>query len=119
MTTKLPPSQLPRDPAYWEQLAQRIRQDAAGPLASYAAALDAWHDVLARRAGWLVAACAAAMLLLSLVRPAPDHSQLLGLVERSVAPNETAGRLLGGSQPPRVEELLVQFPPPPQERRQR
>jgi hypothetical protein len=116
---ELPPSQLPQDPKYWEQLAQRIRQDASGLLASYAAAQDAWYDLLARRAGWLMAASAAAMLLLSLALPGPDHSHLLGWMERSLTPTESAARLLGGSQPPRVEELLAQFPPPAEERRQR
>lgn len=115
----LPPSKLPRAPEYWERLAQRIRLDASGPLASYAARQDAWYEVLARCAVWLVAASAAAMLLLSLFLSAPDHSQLLGWMERSVAPNEAAGRLLGSSQPPRVEELLAHFPPPDEERRQR
>ena len=109
---ELPKSQLPQDPGYWEELAQRIRRDASGPLAAYAAAQDAWYDLLARRAGWLVAASAAAMLLLGLALPAADSSVAFRWIERSVAPKEVAGTLLGGPQHPSVEARVAQFLPP-------
>ena len=115
---EFPKSQLPQDPGYWEELAQRIRRDASAPLAAYAAAQqawaaqDSWYDVLARRSAWLVAPSAAAVLILWLALPAADSSVALRWIERSVAPTEMAGTLLGGPQPPSVEALVVQFSPP-------
>lgn len=105
-----PRSRLPQDPEYWEGLARAIRADAAGPLAAYAAARETWYGVLARRAPWLVAASVAAMLVLFLALPAPG-SPALGWMERALAPDEVAGALVGGPEPPGVEVLLAQFPP--------
>ena len=107
---ELPRSQLPQEPEYWEQLAQRIRQDAVGPLAAHAAAHDAWYGVLARRAPWLVAVSAAAMLVLWLVLP-PDAAAAFRPIERLLEPSEVAGTLVGGPAPPSVDVLMVQFPP--------
>lgn len=109
--TEAPKSPLPRDSEYWENLAGRILRDASGPLAAYAAVRDVWYGVLARRAPWLVAASAAAMLILWLVLPSAGSSLSLDWMERSVAPNEIAGSLVGGPEPPSVDALMVQFPP--------
>ena len=108
---ELPKSPLPREPEYWEELARRIRRDASGPLAAYAAAQDVWYGVLARRSPWLVAASAAAMLILWLALPASDSSVAFRWMERSLAPNEIAGTLIGGPEPPSVDALMVQFSP--------
>jgi len=134
---ELPQSRLPREPEYWEALAGKIRDDAAGPLAAYAASAiaaeaglqqEAWDAVLARRAPWLVAASAAAALVLWLALPARVPSQgVLSAressasspwIERSLSPIEVAGTLIGGAAPPSVDTLMVQFPPAPGEARQ-
>ena len=108
---EVPRSQFPQDPEYWEQLARRIRDDASSPLAAYAAAHDDWYGLLARRSPWLVAASAAAMLILWLALPTPGSSVAFRWMEHSLAPNEIAGTLLGGPEPPSVDALMVQFPP--------
>ena len=115
---ELPQSQLPQEPEYWEELARKIREDAAGPLAAYAATQYVWYGVLARRAPWLVAASAAAMLILWLALPTPDSSVAFRWIEHSLAPSETAGTLIGGPEPPSVDALMVQFPPLLDEERQ-
>ncbi len=107
---EVPRSQFPQDSEYWEQLARRIRDDASGPLAAYAAAHDGWFGLLARRSPWLVAASAAAMLILWLALPTPDSSVAFRWMEHSLAPNEIAGTLMGGPEPPSVDALMVQFP---------
>ncbi|TDI45424.1 MAG: hypothetical protein E2P02_07335 [Acidobacteria bacterium] len=107
----VPRSRLPRDPEYWEKLAERIRGDASGPLAAYAEAHDSWYGLLARRSPWLVSASAAAMLLLWLALPASDSSVAFRWIENSVTPSEVAGTLIGGHTPPSVDSLMVQFPP--------
>ncbi len=107
----VPRSQLPQDPDYWEKLAERVRGDASGPLAAYAAAHDNWYGLLARRSPWLVSASAAAMLILWLALPTSDSSVAFRWMEHSVAPNEIAGTLIGGPAPPSVDALMVQFPP--------
>ena len=110
-------SQLPREPEYWQELARKIREDAAGPLAAYAAARDigsdrdVWYGVLARRAPWLVAASATAILILWLTLPTTDSSVAFRWIEHSLAPSEIAGTLIGGPAPPSVDALMVQFPP--------
>ncbi len=108
---ELPKSELPRDPEYWDTLAAKVRQDAAGPLAAYASAHDVWYGVLAQGAPWLVAASAAATLILWLALPVPDTSFALVHIERSLDPSEVAGMFIGGPQPPTVDALLVQFAP--------
>ena len=108
---ELPESALPQEPEYWEGLARKIREDAAGPLVAYAAAYDLWYGVLARRAPWLVAASVAAMLILWLALPRPDSSVALRWMEHSLAPDEVAGTLIGGPAPPSVDAVMVQFPP--------
>lgn len=110
-------SKLPHDPDYWDALARRIREDAAGPLATYRTAQDVWYGVLARRAPWLVAASVAAMLILWLIQPPAGSSATLRWMERSLAPTELAGSLMGGSEPPTVNVLMVEFPLAPEERR--
>jgi len=110
MMAENPDSNLPQDPEYWTGLVRRIREDAAGPLAAYAAVQDVWYDVLSRRAAWLVAASAAAMLVLWLALPTAD-SVAFRWIERSLAPSEVAGSLIGGPAPPSVEVLMVQFQP--------
>ena len=77
----VPRSQLPHDPEYWKKLAERIRGDASGPLAAYAAAHDNWYGLLARRSPWLVSASVAAMLILWLALPTSDSA----VVARSTA----------------------------------
>lgn len=134
---EIPDSQLPRDPEYWESLGGKIREDAAGPLAAYAAEraaagesgeleadaagqaprdLDAWYGELDRKAPWLIVASAAAMLILWLslpapVPPAPDSSVAFRWMERSLGPDEVAGTLVSGPVPPSVDALMVQFSP--------
>jgi len=110
MMAQNPNSNLPRDPEYWTDLERRIRADAANTLAAYAAAQDVWYDVLSRRAEWLVAASAAAMLILWLALPTADSAAFRWL-ERSLVPTEVAGSLLGGPAPPSVDVLMVQFQP--------
>ena len=111
MMADLSQSQLPQEPEYWEGLARKINADAAAPLAAYAAAEYGWYGVLARRALWLVAASAAAMLILWLALPAREDSMAFRWIAGSLAPNETAGTLISGAAPPSVDELMVQFPP--------
>ena len=108
---EFPKSQLPDDPEYWDGLAQRIRQDAAGPLAEYASTQAVWYDVLAERAAWFVAAAAAAMLIVWITLPGPDAADAFDWIERSLAPSDLAGTLISGSEPPRVDALMVQFAP--------
>ena len=105
-------SELPRDPDYWDSLARRISDDAANALEAYASAQDVWYAVLDRRAPWLVAASATAMLVIWLGLPAPRDSVAHRWIERSVAPREIAGSLVGGATPPSVDVLLPQFPLP-------
>lgn len=105
-----PNSPLPRDPEYWESLAQRIRADAAGPLAGYATTV-AWYDVLARQAAWLVAAAAIVIVALLLTLPQPDPDAAYRWIERSLAPDEPAGTLIAGPTAPSVDVVMVQFPP--------
>ncbi|HXV63623.1 MAG TPA: hypothetical protein VEK15_23180 [Vicinamibacteria bacterium] len=107
----VPKSPLPKDTAYWEELARRIREDASGPLAAYASRAR-WYGVLAGPAPWLIAASAAAILFLWLALPAADSSATLRRMERSLSPDEAAGALVGGPEPPTVDALLVQFSPP-------
>jgi hypothetical protein len=104
-------SNLPQDPEYWERLARKINEDAVGPLAAYAAAEQGWYSLLARRAPWLVAASVAAMLILWLTLPPREDSQARRWMVEALAPDETAGTLISGAQPPSVEALMVQFPP--------
>lgn len=108
--TERPVSRLPRDPEYWARLARRIGEDAAAPLATYAAG-DAWYGVLARSAPWLVAAAVAAMLVLWLALPAPGSATNFQWMERALGPDDVAGRLVGSAEPPDIEVLLVQFAP--------
>ena len=112
-------SQLPQEPEYWDRLAREINADAAAPLAAYAAAEYGWYGILARRAPWLVAASAAAMLILWLTLPAREDSMAFRWIAGSLAPNETAGTLISGAAPPSVDELMVQFPPRPEMEGQR
>ncbi len=113
----LPRSPLPQEPEYWEELAGKIRADAAGPLAGYAGVDSGWYGVLAQRAPWLVAASAAAMLLLWLALPERGPSVAFRWIEGSLAPSELAGTLVSGAAPPTVEILMVQFPPSEEEQR--
>lgn len=111
-------SRLPQDPEYWETLARKVRDDAAAPLAGYAAAEDGWYGVLARSAPWLVAASAAAMLILWLVLPPREDSMAMRYIAGALAPTEAAGTLISGTEPPSVDALMVQFPPAPDAREQ-
>ncbi len=113
----LPPSQLPQEPEYWEELAAKIRADAAGPLAGYSGVDDGWYGVLAERATWLVAASVAAMLLLWLTLPARGPSVAFRWIEGSLTPSELAGTLVSGAAPPSVDTLMVNFPPSEEEQR--
>ena len=113
----LPQSPLPQKPEYWEDLAGRIREDAAGPLAAYAGVKGGWDSVLAQRAPWLVAVSAAAMLLLWLALPERGPSVAFRWIEGSLTPRELAGTLVSGAAPPTVEILMVQFPPSEEEQR--
>jgi hypothetical protein len=109
---ELPRPRLPQEPEYWDRLARRVRDDAAGPLAAYrAAGQPAWYDTLSRRAPWLVAASAAAMLVLWLALPAADSSLVLRWMEESLTPNEVAGALVSRPTPPNIDLLMAQFPP--------
>lgn len=111
MMPESPRSQLPSAPEYWQALANRITDDARGPLAEYAAGPVVWYGVLARRAPWLVAASAAAMLVLWTWLPVFESSVTVQWIERSVEPDELAGTLVGGNAPPSVDALMVHFPP--------
>lgn len=121
MRPELPESPLPQDPAYWDELAQRINEDAAEPLAAYAGgAVETvvdWYDVLARRALWLVAASAAAVLILWLTLP-PRNPVAIELVERSLAPDDVAGSLFAGAAPPSLDAVMVQYAPEGREEEQ-
>jgi hypothetical protein len=112
-------SQLPREPEYWEGLARKINADAAAPLAAYAASQEGWYGVLARRAPWLVAATAVAMLVLWVTLPERETSPVVRWMASALAPNETAGTLIVGTEPPSVDALMVQFPPAPDSEEQR
>jgi len=114
-----PQSQLPQDPEYWEALARKVRDDSAAPLAAYAAAEHGWYGELARRAPWLVAASAAAMLILWLVLPPREESMAIRYIAAALAPTEAAGTLISGTEPPSIDALMVQFPPAPDAGEQR
>lgn len=107
-----PKARLPRDDAYWDALAAEIGRDAAAPLAAYASNDGGWSALLSRRAPWLVAASAAAMLVLWLALPPASPAGELGWIEGSLAPTERAGSLVVGSAPPSLDALMAQFPPP-------
>lgn len=107
---ELPRSPLPEDPEYWNRLAERIHADASSTLSAYAATNETWYGPLARRAPWLLAASAAAMLFLWLSLPGGSSSMYRSL-ERSLAPTDVAGSLLGAPTPPSVDALMVQFAP--------
>ena len=111
MRADQPHSQLPQEPEYWDALARRMSDDAAGPLAAYAAGSDSWATLLGRQAPWLVAASAAAMLILWLILPPRQSSVAFRWIESSLVPNEMAGTLVSGAAPPSVNTLMVQFPP--------
>ena len=106
-----PKSRLPQEPEYWEALAERIRQDASGPLGAYARAQDVWYGVLSRRASWFLTASVAAMLLLWLALPTRSSSVAFRWIEHSLAPDEPAGTLIVGPVTPSVDALMVQFAP--------
>jgi hypothetical protein len=110
-----PSSKLPQDPDYWERLAREIREDAAVPLAAYAAACgrgrEVWLDLLARRATWWVAAAAAASAILWLSLPPRGPSPALAWIEAALAPDGVAGTLVSGDTPPAVDTVMVHFPP--------
>ena len=106
-----PRSPLPTVPEYWDRLARRIAEDAALPLAAYAAKRDDWYGVLAKSAPWLMAASAAALVVVLLSLPATQSSTAHVWMERSLSPSDGAGELLGAPEPPSVDELMVQFPP--------
>lgn len=103
-------SPLPQEPEYWERLAQRIRDDAAAPLARYAAA-GTWYELLARQAPWLVAAAAMLVLALLLALPRRSDPAAYRWMQASLSPAEVAGSLMAGPAPPRVDVILAQFPP--------
>jgi hypothetical protein len=124
-------SKLPHDPGYWEGLAARIRDDAAAPLAAYAAATplaadatadgrgrDGWPDVLARGAIWWLTAAGAAIAVLWLTLPPRDVSPAQAWIEASLTPDEPVGTLVSGDMPPAVDTVLVHFPPAGAERPQ-
>ena len=103
-------SPLPESPEYWEGLAERIRADAAGPLAAYALG-DNWYGVLASRAPWLVAAAAMIIVALLLTLPPTPDSAAYRWIERSLAPDEPVGTLVAGPTAPAVSRLLPEFAP--------
>ncbi|NKB87262.1 MAG: hypothetical protein GKS06_03455 [Acidobacteria bacterium] len=106
-----PASELPEDPGYWDELATRITQDAAGPLAGYAQQ-DLWYGALARRAPWVAAASVAAILLLWLSLPGSDPGAgVFRSIERALAPDDPAGVLVAGESAPPVATLMAEFPP--------
>jgi len=103
-------SRLPDSPEYWEQLARKVRADAAGPLAAYAAAQEGWAGVLARETTWLAGIAAAAILALSIVLAKTDPALSTTWIEGALAPSESAGALIAGPEPPEIDSLLAQFP---------
>lgn len=107
-------SPLPRSPEYWDDLARRIRADAAGPLARYATVASplGWPHLLARRAAELMVTAAAMMLLVWLSLPVAEPPAAHRWVEPSVVPTDPVGALIAGAAPPGLESLLVHFPPP-------
>ena len=117
--TDRPQSKLPQEPEYWDRLTRKITDDAAGPLARYAASGDDWATVLGRHAPWLVAASVAAMLVLWLSLPARQPSPAFRWIEGSLIPSEVAATLVVGSAPPSVEALMIQFAPTGEEEEQR
>ena len=114
---ELPESQLPQEPEYWDGLADKIRMDAARPLAAYAGRGEGWDGMLARRAPWLVAASVAAMLVLWLTLPERGPSVAFRWIEGSLTPSELAGTLVSGAAPPTIDTLMIQFPPSEEEQR--
>jgi len=114
VTIDRPHSKLPPDPAYWDRLERAIREDAAAPLAAYAAMSDGdggtWSGMLARRAAWWVAVVSAVIAILWLTLPSRGVSPALAWIEASLAPDETAGALVSGDAPPAVDIVLAQFP---------
>lgn len=115
MSAARPPAKLPQDPDYWEGLAGKIRDDAAAPLAAYAAASGAapvpWFGVLARRAPWWLAASVAAIVMLWLALPPRDVSPGPAWIEAELAPSGAAATLVSGPAPPAVDDLLGFFSP--------
>lgn len=122
-------SKLPNDPAYWDGLAARIRDDAVAPLAAYAAATpptalsaaggpgrDGWPDVLARGAIWWLTAAATAIAVLWLTLPPRGASPAQTWIEASLTPDEPVGTLVAGDLPPAIGTVLVHFPPAGAER---
>ena len=112
----LPHSSLPVEEEFWEELAQKVRADAAGPLSRYAAApvpQTNWLSVVSRQAPWLLAASVVAMitLLATLPEARASRSAPAGLLERSLTPGERAAGLMAGSVAPSVAELLAEFLP--------
>jgi hypothetical protein len=111
----MPRSPLSDDPDYWDRLARRIGEDAAAPLARYAAEGrapgDTWLGLLSRSAPWVAAASAAAMLVFGLTLPPRGLDPALRWIEASVAPHDLAGTLLGGSLPPSVDSVMLEFSP--------
>jgi hypothetical protein len=109
---EMPASRLPDSPEYWDDLARRVRADAAVPLAACAAVSDDWFAVLARRAPWLVTASAAAIVALILVLTAADAPASATWTEGALTPREPAGALVAGPRPPDLQLLMPEFPPP-------
>ena len=101
-------SELPDDPQYWRDLAGRIRADAEGPLARYAAADETWFEVLGQRVAWWVAATAAVVATLWLVQPTADPAAVVtAWIEASLGIDEPAVRLVAGPEAPALDELLA------------
>ncbi len=112
-----PRSPLPVDEEFWEDLAQKVRADAAAPLSRYAATrmVEApnWLSVLSHQAPWLLAASVVAMVALLATLPESRTLQgtSAGLLERSLTPGERAAGLMAGAKAPSVAELLPEFSP--------
>lgn len=104
-----PGSRLPRDPDYWDRLADRIAAAGRPVLAAYARGTEPWWFGLARRCPALATAAALALAAAWGLRDtgagpgaSPDEE-----IARAIGPSDRVARLLlAGTDPPRLEMLL-------------
>ena len=103
-------SRLPDDPAYWQDLTDKIVDDGRPRLAEFGAHRPAWWSELARFSRVLAAGAAAAVLALLLLFPAGGELELQGgtMDTYGLIPSDPlAFTLFSREAPPTIETLIA------------
>jgi hypothetical protein len=94
-------SQIPDDPHYWDQLAERTTSSALQ-------ASDGFGQFVASRHGWIAAAAlVAAAIVFMLIRPPGNEADLRQAWASAMAPSDATGRTITiHDRPPALGDLL-------------